>query len=298
VAVANGDRFIVHLPSPSITVGGGVVVDAHPRYAYRRRAGAADKSVLARLEAMLQGTPAQRLEKALLQLGFTTRAECAKQAGLDDAEVSAALAELSAEGAIVQVDEVVAGRGLWQSKLELAVKITTAFHKAQPLVVGMQRESLRNKLGLVPRAFNALIRHGADAGALVDDGETVRTPAHQIRFTSAQQQDVDGLMAEFRARPFNTPAVKDCRTAVSDAVYEALLRQRRLVQVKPDVVFLAETYAAAVAQVREIIQRDGSVTAALMRDALGTSRKYALGLLEHLDEIGVTKRVGDARVLK
>ncbi len=298
VAVANGDRFIARLPSPSITVGGGVVVDAHPSYAYRRHAGVADPGVLARLEAMLQGAPIERVEKALLQLGFTTRAECARQAGLNEADFSAALAELGAAGAAVQVDEVLAMREVWQAKLEQAAQLTTAFHKAQPLIMGMQRESLRNKIGLAPRVFNALVRYGAAAGALVDHGETMREPTHQIRFTQAQQQDVDNLLADFHARPLNAPSVKDSRAAVSDAVYEALLRQKRLVQVKPDVVFLAETYAAAVAQVREIIQRDGSVTAAQVRDALGTTRKYALGLLEHLDEIGVTRRVGDARVLR
>jgi len=51
VAAVNGDRFIIRLPSPSVTIGGGVVVDAHPRFAYRRHAGVADESVLARLEA-------------------------------------------------------------------------------------------------------------------------------------------------------------------------------------------------------------------------------------------------------
>ena len=297
VALANGDRFIIRLPSPSITIGGGVVVDAHPRFAYRRHAGVADENVLARLEAMLQGSPAQRLEKALQQAGFTTRSECVKQASLSEADFAAALIELTAAGEITQVDEVLATTGLWQTKLQIAVRLVAEFHAAQPLAMGLQRESLRSRLVLAPRVFNALVRYGADIGALSDDGETVRLPAHQVRFNPAQQQAVDRLLVELRAKPFNTPLVKDCRAAVSDAVYEVLLRQGQLVQVKPDVVFLRETYETAVQKVREIIQHDGPVTAAQVRDALGTTRKYALGLLEHLDEIGVTKRVGDARVL-
>jgi selenocysteine-specific elongation factor len=85
---------------------------------------------------------------------------------------------------------------------------------------------------------------------------------------------------------------------VSDRVYDVLLRQRKLVQCGPEVALLAETYDAAVQRVRELIQRDGQITAAQVRDAFGTTRKYALGLLEHLDATGVTKRVGDARVLR
>ncbi len=300
IAVANGDRFIVRLPSPSITLGGGVIVDVHPPYLYRRHAGAADATVLARLEAMQRGTPKQRIEKVLLQLGFTTRAECTRQSGLDDAEADAALADLSAQEVIAQIDEVIAMHVTWQARLDKAVQITGTFHEAQPLAPGMQRESLRSQLGLTPRVFNALL-HFANVNTpvrLVDDGETVRTSIHTIRFNPTQQAAVDQLLADFGARPYNTPSVKECRAAVGDAVYEALLRLHKLVQVKPDVVFLTATYTDAVSQVREIIKKDGTVTAAQLRDAFGTSRKYALGLLEHLDEIGVTKRVGDARILK
>ena len=85
---------------------------------------------------------------------------------------------------------------------------------------------------------------------------------------------------------------------LGDDVFEVLLRQQKLMALGPDVVFLPETYQAAVARVREVIQRDGQITAAQVRDMFNTSRKYALALLEHLDEIGVTKRVGDARILR
>lgn len=298
LAVVNGDRFIVRLPSPSLTVGGGVIVDAHPRHAYRRHAGAADANVLARLEAMLQGTPAQRLERALQQSGFSSPAESMKLAALSDAELAAALVELGGTGSVQQVDDVIAAASLWQSKLVNAVQYTSRYHQTQPLAQGAPRESLRNQLGLAPKIFTALVRYGAAQGALVDEGETVRLPGHEVRFNPAQQQAVDTLLAEFRLRPYNTPSMKDSRAAVGDDVYEVLLQQGQLVQVKLDVVFLRATYEEAVAKVRLIVERDGSVTAGQVRDALGTSRKYALGLLEHLDDIGVTRRIGDARVLK
>ena len=63
-------------------------------------------------------------------------------------------------------------------------------------------------------------------------------------------------------------------------------------------LFLPETYEKMVARVRDHIEKEGGITLAQVRDLFQTSRKYAQGLLEHLDEIGVTKRVGDERVLK
>jgi selenocysteine-specific elongation factor len=52
------------------------------------------------------------------------------------------------------------------------------------------------------------------------------------------------------------------------------------------------------AAVREMIGEKGALTVAEFRDRFGTSRKYALAVLEHLDATGVTERDGDARRLK
>jgi selenocysteine-specific elongation factor len=297
-AVLNGDRFIVRLPSPSVTVGGGAVIDAHPAWRYRRHGGSVDQAVLARLEAMLQGTPAQRLEKLIQRVGFTTPQESQAQSGLSGDDFAAALEELVATGAVLRVDDVLGPAAAWQDRLAQAVQLVSELHRSQPLAEGMSRESLRSKLRLSPRVLNALVRHGAATGRLVDEGETVRLPDHQVRLAPAQQLAADALIARCRAQPFTTPSVKDCRAALTDTVYEVLLRQGHLVQVSPDVVFLRETFDDAVQRVRALIQRDGQVTTAQVRDAFGTTRKYALGLMEHLDKIGVTRREGDARVLR
>ena len=298
VAVANGDRFILRLPSPSITLGGGVVVDAHPVWRYRKRGGRVEPGVIERLQALLQGSPAQRLEKALLQQGFCTPAQAQAASGLDSPAFSAALGDMLAAGTAVQAGEVLALAEQWQRSLRQVREKVADFHTAQPLAAGMPRESLRSQLDLPPRTFNALLSLAVQQGQLVDAGETLRLPDHQVRYTPEQQRKVDALLAQFQVQPLNTPSVKDCRAAVSEPVYEALLREGLLIQTGPEVVFLRQTYEGAVAQVRDIIGRQGQITAAQARDAFGTTRKYALALLEHLDAIGVTRRVGDARVLK
>jgi selenocysteine-specific elongation factor len=64
------------------------------------------------------------------------------------------------------------------------------------------------------------------------------------------------------------------------------------------VVFRRADYEQMVARVREVILKNSQVTAAEVRDLFGTSRKYALALLEHMDAIGITIRDGDFRRLK
>lgn len=296
IAVAAGDRFIARLPSPSITIGGGRVVDPHPQARHRRRSGQADAATLARLRALLDGTPREKVENALLALGFTSRAAAAKAAETPaaDAEIDALLAE----GGALETDGVLALTGQWRARQAQLADLLDAHHKALPLQLGLSRESARTRLGLGPREFGALVRRSAAEGGITDDANTLRLAGHVIAFNPQQQRQIDALIRKMATQPLQTPLPKDCRALVGDDVYEALLRLGTLQQISLEVVFLRETYDAAVARVKALLAERGAVTAAEVRDALDTSRKYALALLEHLDETGLTRRVGDARVLK
>jgi selenocysteine-specific elongation factor len=109
---------------------------------------------------------------------------------------------------------------------------------------------------------------------------------------------VDALLNKFAAAPYATPSVKECQADIGEDMYVALVEQGELAQVSADVVFRKTDYEKMVAAVREAILKNGQVTAAEVRDLFGTSRKYALALLEHLDAIAVTIRDGDFRKLK
>ena len=78
----------------------------------------------------------------------------------------------------------------------------------------------------------------------------------------------------------------------------ALIELDRLAAVAPEVVFRREDYDSMIVEVRQLMASGKTLTVAQVRDHFGTSRKYALALMEHLDAIGVTVREGDARRLK
>jgi selenocysteine-specific elongation factor len=90
----------------------------------------------------------------------------------------------------------------------------------------------------------------------------------------------------------------DSLAMVDADVLSALMRQGTLVRLSEDVLLLRETYDAMVAGIVDFIKANGSMTVAQVRDQFGTSRKYALALMERLDELKITKRVGDERVLR
>jgi len=68
--------------------------------------------------------------------------------------------------------------------------------------------------------------------------------------------------------------------------------------VSDDVIFTAATYDRMVAGIVDYIKSHGQITVAGVRDLFNTSRKYALALMEYLDEQKITRRIGDQRVLR
>jgi selenocysteine-specific elongation factor len=148
--------------------------------------------------------------------------------------------------------------------------------------------------------FNDVVALAAASGLLVESAAFVRAPDFVVTFTPDQQRSVDALLARFRSAPYAPPSVKEAEAAAGVDVLAVLLEQGKLVKLSDEVLFLPQTYAAMVEHIKQYIQQAGthSVTVAQVRDLFDTSRKYALALLEYLDAKGVTKRVGDVRVLR
>jgi len=142
------------------------------------------------------------------------------------------------------------------------------------------------------------VRRLVAQGSLEEAGPLVLRPGHTIAFTQLQKLEVDRLLARFAENPYAPPPAKECQAEVGEEVYAALVETGQFVAVAPDVVFRPQDYNRMVAEVRRLLEKQGTLTAAQARDHFNTSRRYALALLEHLDTIGVTVREGDVRRLK
>ena len=306
VTVVKGDRFVLRRPSPGETIGGGAVANAHPARRHRRKR----PEVLERLEKQWAGTPAERLLEVLDRLGPVALAQAVSEAGQKADDGQAAVAELRQEGTLIEIEgtALVASQPAW-ARFEADLRaLIGAYHAAHPLRSGMPREELKSRLGQRPEAgrregmttkvFNALIAYADAAGVLATAGSLVRLPEHQVRFTVDEEKHVNALLADFARDPYNTPACKQCAAQLGNDLLAALLEQGRLVQVSAEVLFTGETYAEMAQAIRQMLEANGKITVAEVRDRFKTSRKYALALMEYLDAQGVTQRLGDERVLR
>ncbi len=157
----------------------------------------------------------------------------------------------------------------------------------------MAREELRSRTGLKAVTFSALLDI---QDRIVSEGNLLRLVDHVIRFDAEQTARVERLSAALAASPYTPPSFAEAAQITGDDVLYALIDLGEIVQVQPDVIFSRAVYEEMVSAVFEMIDAEGGITAGKLRDRFGTSRKYAIALLEHLDALGRTQREGDVRV--
>jgi len=301
LAVLKGDRFIIRRPSPSITIGGGEVVDPGPPRHRRFR-----PEVVGALETLATGSPDEIVLQALEGAPREVRAlKGGHLAGLADSQVDAALAQLMAEGdvralgagdvAAVRPGRFVVAATWWHQFLDRLAAMLNEFHVQQPLRRGIPKEELKSRLKLAPpRLFDDVLATAVGDGAARDDGPTVRVPNFEIRLDPKRRGVADQFLAAVEAAPYAPPSPAEF--GLDPETLGALVDLNEVVRVAEGVVYAPDAYAAIERGVLAIIDRDGSVTLAAFRDHFGTSRKFAQATLEYLDQRRITRRVGDERV--
>lgn len=286
VLVLPGDRFIVRMFSPVVTIGGGEVVDISG-FRYRQGAG-----VEARMSGLASATPAGKAEQLIAERAY----------GLDRASVIAltGVSEFPTSDKLEAVGQwrlSVAHATAHRQRLTEAVQ---AFHKANSLLPGIPRQDLKGRV--TPDApqdtFEALL---AGAKELVAEGEIVRLRSHRLALKQDEEKARSTIVTAFENAGLSAPAVAEVlRSTGLDAVrarsvLQLLLREGTLVRITEDLVL----HAAAMAGLRAtLLTRKGvRFGVADFKEWTGVSRKYAIPLLEYLDRERVTRRDGDARII-
>jgi len=284
IAAANGDRFILRIPSPSWTVAGGQISDIAPRRHPRH-----DVSVRESLERRAAGDLLQE-ELRKYPRGVTVSA-LLKATTASDANVSHLRARRL--GDWLFADEA------WAAIADRAEHAVAEYHGAHPLRRGMPREELRNRLGLQPAVFGAVISALAEERRVAEKDGEVAAPGHEVAVEASGGTSAR-LLELLSAEPFAPPSLSEAmRTSgATTEMVRALAQRGDIVRLNDDVAFTRDAYEQAVVAVKELIAGEGSVSVARLRDRLGASRRPMLALLEYLDAARVTRRVGDARVLR
>ncbi len=300
---AKGDRYVLRFYSPMDTIGGGTIIDPSP-VRHKRF----DAAVLANMAVKEKGTPEELVAETVQRSNLTPIAPQAigQALGMPLEEVRRLVGELKEQGELVGLEgETVVHRHRLDAAGHQVVSTLSEYHAAQPMRTGMSREELRSRLSrqMDAKGFNLILGRLEAEGKIVSEGGRVRLASHSPQFTPEQQRIAEAFEQGLLADPFNAPFYEDLRSAAglpakpAQEVWEALIDNGLVVRITADVFLHRKAVDQAIARVREYLAENKTITAAQFRDLLGTSRKYAVPLMEYLDAQRVTRRLGDAREL-
>jgi len=305
VVVVSSDRYILRQPSPSLTLGGGIVLNPHPRRRWKRF----DPEVIARLETLAKGSPDEILLQTLSRQPFLAEKELLAQSGLDLELAQSALEELRSVQALFALDvgaeTIFLTLDTWQRLIQQLSALLAEFHEQMPLRRGMPKGEVRNRLQRVMnlkefpvRLFNAIIEQASETVAA--DDNLIWLADFEVTLTLHQQSLVDHILALFANQPYAPPSADEVTRILGDeeALLEMMIEQSQIVRLGSGILFGQAEFETIIQKVQEHIQSEGSVTLAQTRDIFGTSRKYAQAILEEMDARRITRRDGDIRLLR
>ncbi len=289
VAVA-GDRLVVRRPSPPETLGGGVVADVSGERFRRRAEG------LEILERRAAPTPIARL-LAVLDAA-RTREEAGTRAGLDPAQRDAAVAEALAAGSAVEVGDALLAHDAYEAAATRVTRLLAMGHRRSPLRPGVPREEVRAATGLSPKRATAFLARLAAEGRIVERGAAVALPDHVPTLSPEQEAAWERAREVLGRQPLQPPSASALATdnGIDRELLVALSERGDLVRIG-EAVFLPSAVGEFGEKVIAELAIAGHASVAHVRDLTGSSRKYVLPLLQFLDDHGLTRRVGDDRVL-
>ncbi len=298
--IKQGDHFVVRFYSPVETIGGGIVLD--PIANKRKRYEDLDD-----FEILRSSDAAARLDLALESSGLRFKAlnEIYYRAGLISADGKEYLQELIGKGRALQLnDQTVLHISAMEALAAKCDEILQKFHQDFPLEQGMKRESLRTRLlarapiQLSDRVIDELIK----LGYIEDRAGDIALRNHSADLSTREQQLVEELSARFEAEAFSPSATDELIAEYSkkdklDQILSRMVNDGILIRLTDQILMHHKAVEKALAQVKKDIGERGSVTLADFRDEIGSSRKFAIAILEYFDRMKITQLSGDARVL-
>jgi len=289
-----GDRFIIRMFSPVVTIGGGVVLDT-AGIRYRK----ADR-VAERLRILAEAPAAERIALVVRESrdGLNMNALVARTGMLESAiEAAAARAPVLYWK---QPQPWFVDRAWFESARDKLPRAVREFHQRNPLLPGIAKQDLRGRE--LPDApaflFDALL---VQAREIVVEGENVRLATHKLVLKQDEQQARAAIERAFEQAGLAVPALPEVlaksgvEAARARSLLQILLREKRLIRVSDDLVF----HHAAMDKLRQMVavHKAARFSVGAFKDWTGISRKYAIPLLEYLDRERVTRRDGDERVV-
>lgn len=295
ISVKNYDKFIIRTYSPMVTVGGGIILDADPKKHSRF-----NEEILNKLKIRLQGNSKDLISNYILTAHnyLITSEEISKDLEQNMDSVSADLSELIEDGVIYETPSGYIHSKKYEEFREKISEITESYHKTYKLKPGISKAELFSKFKISQKELAVITELLINNKILKVEGNFISLYDFEVKYDSIQLKEKERIEKTLLESGFTPPGIKEL-TKGNKGINELLnsLVGATLVRLDEDMVIHRKIFEEAEKKVLKHFENNKKLTLAEFRDMTGSSRKYALPVLEYMDRQGITKRVEDYRVL-
>lgn len=300
------EPFVIRQYSPAVTIGGGVILD--PNAKKHRRF---DDSTIDYLKSLQREDPNEVVEGQLLTAKFKALKvdEMAAQTGIERSVVQKAVSNLLEQGKILTVG---ASRNpFYLHSLHFdalknnILESLKEFHNQEPLRLGVSKAVLSALIGakIHTQVLDNAVAELIEAKAIAEKNAVLKLAQHKITLSQQDEKICSQLGEIIHQRGFTTPSLEELGEQVGIAADDvtkllgAMLGRGEVLKLEGGLYFHPERVKEAEEKLRAFFTEHEELTVSVFRELLSTSRKYAMALLVYFDDMGVTERVGEYRIL-
>lgn len=306
VVAKRGDKFILRFYSPMFTIGGGEILESNPDK--RKRF---DEDTIKELEIKEYGDTKDIIENIIEEKSkvFPSVKELSSSTSMLEENLKVEIEELVKEGKVIVFTLT---KELYPIHINyfnyLRAKIIEElenYHKIYPLRTGMSMEEIRSKhlKKAKPKVAEKFIDMLVEQGDLSQILENIKLNSFEIKYSPEQTNIKEAIINTLESNLFLPPKREEIAGNIEidksdfDEVFNSLLNNKEVIKISDEIFMLNKTLNMAIEKVVQFIETNGSISIAEGRDLLNTNRKVAVGILEYLDQIKITKRDDEKRIL-
>ena len=311
VAVIPGDRFIVRNYSPQATIAGGRVLD-NAAARHRRKDAETVRTSLQNL-AKTGGDRARQVKfflDAANENGLTF-ADLQARTGWRAVVLRQAIRENVEKRAIIEAEKIYVARTPFENLKTKTVAHIEDFHRREPLARGVGRETLRERIfaHIAPEIFKLTLESLEKENKIVAEKDSVRLAAHNLEMSSEEKTVRERLENVYKTARLEVPTLDAALTEAARGtklskdqarkVFQLLLDSGQIVKITDEFYFAADAISDLINKIKDFAAKssDRLIDVAAFKNIAGTSRKYAIPLLEYFDRERITQRAGNKRLI-
>ena len=295
IATYLGDRFILRIPSPSKTIGGGLIIDPlAPKHNLK------DKAIINFLQTRIKLDLRELILTELNKIIFIKKDNLLANSNYADPEIREMVELLIKEGKIMATNYWLIEKNYWEEQIKKFMHQLNHEYELFPLQTGFPLNKFQSYFYyLKPEIFNHLIEVLTNTKNIASEKGIIFLPSSKPKISPEQKILISKILKIIKDNPLNPPDEKKLNSQIagSKEIIDFLIQEGEIIKLDEGILLENKNYDMMKNKLIDFLKINGFISISQVRDLLGISRKYIIPLLNKMDQEKITQRKENNRIL-